>query len=160
MRRQELPEEAFISVEELERMFGDGNYDAWRAADHRHLLLLAYPTAPRPEGGVQLQTIAAVLEKEMPKYDKFRGKFKGFQDMGVFWDVRFAVARTLTIRCHLKETEHIGRCSLQPFNATLPPSCAPCVRSGVASTKNIRRCGHRAAAAPPLSSPMSVTRRR
>ena len=26
-RRQELPEEAFVSVEELKQMYGDGNHD-------------------------------------------------------------------------------------------------------------------------------------
>ena len=78
-RRQELPEEAFISVEELKRMYGDGNYDGvlpiiaisfcWLTAAH-----------PDPEGK-QLATIAAMMEKEQAKYAQ-----AGFSDMGVFWD--------------------------------------------------------------------------
>ena len=77
-RRQDLPEEAFISVDELKALYGDGNRDGvlpiiaisfcWLTPDH-----------PDPEGK-QLATIAAQLERETEKYGKF------FSEMGVFWD--------------------------------------------------------------------------
>ena len=83
-RRQELPEEAFISVEELQRMYGDGNRDGvlpiiaisfcWETASH-----------PDPEGK-QLATVAAMMEQEQAKYAQAQGSFTGFSDMGVFWD--------------------------------------------------------------------------
>ena len=83
-RRQELPEEAFISVDELKRMYRDGNKDGvlpiiaisfcWETAAH-----------PDPEGK-QLATIAAMMEQEQAKYARARNSFKGFSDMGVFWD--------------------------------------------------------------------------
>jgi hypothetical protein len=60
MRRQELPEEAFISVEELERMFGDGNYDGVLPII---AISFCWLTPPHPDPrGVQLQTIATVLD--------------------------------------------------------------------------------------------------
>ena len=78
-RRQELPEEAFFSVDELKRMYGNGNRDGvlpiiaisfcWLTASH-----------PDPEGK-QLATVAAMMEKEQAKYAQL-----GFSDMGVFWD--------------------------------------------------------------------------
>jgi hypothetical protein len=88
-RRQELPEEAFISVEELEQMFGWGNHDGVLPIIAISFCWLT-PSHPDP-AGAQLQIIASVLERELPKYamrDSILGLFDGFQDMGVFWDVR------------------------------------------------------------------------
>ena len=66
VRRQELPEEAFISIDELKRMYGNGNRDGvlpiiaisfcWETAAH-----------PDPEGK-QLASIAAMMEEEQAKY--------------------------------------------------------------------------------------------
>ena len=77
-RRQELPEEAFISVAKLKALCGKGNKDGvlpiiaisfcWLTPDH-----------PDPEGK-QLATIAAQLERETEKYGEL------FSEMGVFWD--------------------------------------------------------------------------
>ncbi len=88
-RRQDLPPEAFICVEELKRLYGKGNYD-------RALPIIAIsfcwdsPQHPDPRGE-QLATVAAALEREMPKYAEFGEKFSNygiqrFTDMGVFWD--------------------------------------------------------------------------
>ena len=80
-RRQELPPEAFIGVEELKSLYGDGNRDGVLP-----ILSVSFcwdtPQHPDPSGK-QLATVAAALEREMPEYAKM-----GFTEMGVFWDVR------------------------------------------------------------------------
>ena len=44
-------------------------------------------TPPHPDPkGQQLAIIAATLEREQAKYAKAAGSFKGFAEMGVFWD--------------------------------------------------------------------------
>jgi len=78
-RRQELPEEAFISVQELQQMVGSGNLDGVLPIIAISFCWLT-PAQPDPEGK-QLATVAATLEQEQPKYAK-----TGFSDMGVFWD--------------------------------------------------------------------------
>ena len=83
-RRQELPEEAFISVAELKRLYGDGNRDGVLPIIAISFCWLT-PWHPDPEGK-QLKTIAATLEREQAKYAKANGSFKGFSEMGVFWD--------------------------------------------------------------------------
>ena len=83
-RRQELPEEAFISVEELKRMYGDGNKDGVLPII---AISFCWDTAAHPDPqGKQLATVAATLEREQKKYAEAHGSFKGFSDMGVFWD--------------------------------------------------------------------------
>ena len=83
-RRQALPEEAFISVDELKRIFGEGNRDGVLP-----IVVISFcwltPADPDPEGK-QLATIAAALERERAHYTTANGSFKGFDDMGVFWD--------------------------------------------------------------------------
>ena len=80
-RRQELPEEAFISVEELKRQYGDGNIDGVLPIIG---ISFCWDTAPNPDPRAkQLKTVAAMLEQERPKYAAV-----GFTEMGVFWDVR------------------------------------------------------------------------
>ena len=78
-RRQELPPEAFIGVEELKSLYGDGNRDGVLP-----ILSVSFcwdtPQHPDPSGK-QLATVAAALEREMPEYAKM-----GFTEMGVFWD--------------------------------------------------------------------------
>ena len=77
--RQACPHEAFVDVEELRGLYGGGNRDGvlpivaisccWDAPDH-------------PDGrGLQLQTIAAALERERHKFAEL-----GFTEMGVFWE--------------------------------------------------------------------------
>ena len=83
-RRQELPEEAFISVAELKRLYGDGNRDGVLPIIAISFCWLT-PWHPDPEGK-QLKTIAATLEREQAKYAQASGSFKGFSEMGVFWD--------------------------------------------------------------------------
>ena len=78
-RRQELPEEAFISVEELKMMFGDGNSDGVLPIIAISFCWLT-PAHPDPEGK-QLAIVAAKLEQEQRKYGSF-----GFAEMGLFWD--------------------------------------------------------------------------
>mmetsp|Transcript_30602 Transcript_30602/g.98301 ORF Transcript_30602/g.98301 Transcript_30602/m.98301 type:complete len:534 (+) Transcript_30602:116-1717(+) len=81
-RRQELEREepeAFISVEELERMYGEGNHDGVLPILS---ISFCWDTAPHPDPrGKQLATVAAALKREMPKYAEL-----GFSEMGVFWD--------------------------------------------------------------------------
>ena len=80
-RRQELPEEAFISVEELKRMFGQGNRDGVLP-----IIAISFcwdtPAHADPQGK-QLATVAAMLAREKAKYSEM-----GFVDMGVFWDCK------------------------------------------------------------------------
>ena len=83
-RRQELPDEAFISVEELKRMYGDGNKDGVLPIIAISFCWLT-PSHPDPEGK-QLATVAAMMQKEQAKYAQAKDSFKGFSDMAVFWD--------------------------------------------------------------------------
>ena len=78
-RRQEVPEEAFISVDELKGMYGKGNRDGALPIDTVSFCWSS-PAHPDPKGE-HLATVAAALKREMPKYKKM-----GFSDMGVFWD--------------------------------------------------------------------------
>ena len=90
-RRQELPEEAFISVAELQRQYGDGNRDGVLPLIG---ISFCWDTPPHPDPrGKQLQTVAEMLAKERPKYESF-----GFTEMGVFWDVRAPVCVPATAR--------------------------------------------------------------
>ena len=63
-RRQELPEEAFISIEELKRMYGDGNDDGVLPIIAISFCWLT-PQHPDPEGK-QLATVAAAMEEAVP----------------------------------------------------------------------------------------------
>ncbi|CAK0801256.1 unnamed protein product, partial [Prorocentrum cordatum] len=86
-RRQELPEEAFVSADELRAVWeagGRGGKDqvapiitisyCWDAREH-----------PDPNG-VQLSLVIDTLETERHKYSTAKGDFKGFSEMGIFWD--------------------------------------------------------------------------
>eukprot|EP00966_Prymnesium_polylepis_P279238 6451189-Prymnesium_polylepis.1 len=86
-RRQDLPEEAFIGVDELKRILGEGNPDGVLP-----IIAISFcwatPAHPDPDGS-QLRTVVKVLEREMKTYaytSEFGG-FKAFNDMGIFWDV-------------------------------------------------------------------------
>ena len=84
MRRQELPEEAFISVNELQRLYGTGNGDGVLPIIAISFCWLT-PAHPDP-AGEQLAIVAAALEHEQEKYSTASRDFLGFQEMGVFWD--------------------------------------------------------------------------
>lgn len=83
-RRQELPEEAFVTVQELQHQYGNGNRDGvlpiiaisfcWLTQSH-----------PDPDGQ-QLALVASRLEHEKNNYAQACGAFKGFTEMGIFWD--------------------------------------------------------------------------
>lgn len=86
-RRQDLPPEAFIDVEELMLIYdksGKGGPDhvlpivaisfCWLSAQH-----------PDPDGTL-LCTIAERLESEQAKFSASCQTFNGFNDIGVFWD--------------------------------------------------------------------------
>ena len=78
-RRQELCEEAFISVAELQSIYGDGNRD-----DVLPIIAISFCwlTPPHPDPrGEQLALVAGELEREREKYKKL-----GFFEMGIFWD--------------------------------------------------------------------------
>lgn len=95
-RRQDLPPEAFISLEELKRMYGDGNRDGVLP-----IIAVSFcwetPAHPDPHGK-QLATVAAMLKKDKPKYAQANDSFDGFADMGVFW-VRALSALSPTLSC-------------------------------------------------------------
>ena len=77
-RKQELPEEAFMSVQELKDIYGDGNKDGVLPIV---VISFCWDTASHPDpSGKQLKTVAAKMEEERAKYEKL------FSDMGVFWD--------------------------------------------------------------------------
>ena len=83
-RRQELPEDAFISVDELKSMYGEGNKDGVLPMI---AISFCWLTPPHPDPrGEQLALVAGVLEREQEKYNQEFGSFKGFPEMGVFWD--------------------------------------------------------------------------
>ena len=83
-RRQELPEEAFISVQELKDLYGKGNRDGVLPII---AISFCWDTAAHPDPrGKQLQTVAAMMEKEREKYATAHDSFEGFSEMGVFWD--------------------------------------------------------------------------
>jgi hypothetical protein len=90
-RRQDLPDEAFIGVEELQRMFGEGNGD-----DVLPIIAISFcwaiPAHPDPDDS-QLRTIVEVLEREMEKYVTANNSFV---DMGIFWDVCCLIIQTYT----------------------------------------------------------------
>ncbi|CAK0905713.1 unnamed protein product [Prorocentrum cordatum] len=86
-RRQELPEEAFVSADELRAVWdasGRGGRDqvapiisisfCWDSREH-----------PDPNG-VQLSLVIDTLEQERRKYSRACWSFKGFSEIGVFWD--------------------------------------------------------------------------
>lgn len=94
-RRQELPEEAFIDIQELQCLWdaaigGEGYPDIYEKPTQENadnlmpILAISFcwlsPRHPDPEGK-QLAIVAAALERELPKYAKY-----GFAEMGVFWD--------------------------------------------------------------------------
>ncbi|EOD31471.1 hypothetical protein EMIHUDRAFT_231866 [Emiliania huxleyi CCMP1516] len=93
-RRAVLPslpwEEAFISVEELKRLYDKGNFEGRLPIIS---ISFCWDTAAHPDPrGKQLATVAATLEREMPKYAEemvshdFNTNVPGFTEMGVFWD--------------------------------------------------------------------------
>ena len=98
-RRQELPEEAFISVDELKQLYFNGDEGDGSNSDKVLPLIVisfCWITAQHPDPeGKQLKMIAEVLEREKPKYagldvcddDSDVGDaFGGFKEIGVFWD--------------------------------------------------------------------------
>ena len=93
-RRQELPKKAFISVQELKAQYGDGNSDGVLPIIS---ISFCWDTAPHPDpSGKQLETVAATLKAEKEKYADRAGEyFKGFTEMGVFWEYVHREARTL-----------------------------------------------------------------
>ena len=83
-RRQELPKDAFISVDELKSMYGEGNKDGVLPMI---AISFCWLTPPHPDPrGEQLALVAGVLEREQKKYNQENESFKGFPEMGVFWD--------------------------------------------------------------------------
>ena len=74
-----MPPDAFIGVEELKSLYGDGNRDGVLPVLS---VSFCWDTPPHPDpSGKQVATVAAALEREMPEYAKM-----GFTEMGVFWD--------------------------------------------------------------------------
>ena len=78
-RRQEMPEDAYITVNELKEMYGEGNSD-----NVLPIIAISYcwltPGHPDPDGS-QLATVAAALQRDKQAFEDF-----GFPEMGVFWD--------------------------------------------------------------------------
>lgn len=89
-RRQDLPEEAFISIGELVEI-----HEAAGSNPDGVLPIISIsfcwdtPAHPDPTGA-QLRTVAATMRREREKYcapsSRSQVQFWGFQEMGVFWD--------------------------------------------------------------------------
>ena len=98
-RRQELPPEAFISVQELKAQYANAGLNPYNMDGVLPIIAISFcwDTAPHPDpSGQQLATVSATLKKEKEKYAKANGKyFKGFTEMGVFWEYIHREARTL-----------------------------------------------------------------
>ena len=81
-RRQDLPEEAFVNVDDLEEMYDD--FGAKSADLVLPIIAISYcwltPDHPDPRGD-QLATVATALQREMHHFTNF-----GYEEMGVFWD--------------------------------------------------------------------------
>ena len=75
--------ERLIGVEALKALHDDGNKD-----DVLPIISISFcwDTAPDPSVGQAAATVAAKLKNEMAKYKEANGSFKGFSEMGIFWD--------------------------------------------------------------------------
>ena len=85
-RRQELPDDFFLTAEQVEELF----YGAGQNGDGvLPIIVISFcwlSAAHCDPDGLHLATIAKPLEREMPKYAEGDGWFKGFKEMAVFWD--------------------------------------------------------------------------
>ncbi|CAK0848215.1 unnamed protein product [Prorocentrum cordatum] len=87
-RRQELPEEAFVSAGELRAIWeASGRGGEWDKVAPIITISFCWDSREHPDpNGVQLSLVIDTLEQERHKYSRGNGSFKGFSDMGVFWD--------------------------------------------------------------------------
>ena len=78
-RRQDLPEEAFVDLVDLQDYYGHGSAD-----NVLPIVSISYcwltPGHPDPDGD-QLRAVATKLAQQRSKYKDFN-----FEDMGIFWD--------------------------------------------------------------------------
>ena len=86
-RRQELPDDFFLTAEQVEELFWGAG---WNVDGVLPIIVISFcwlSAAHCDPDGLHLATIAKALEREMPKYAKdLGGFFKGFKEMAVFWD--------------------------------------------------------------------------
>ncbi|CAK0897862.1 unnamed protein product [Prorocentrum cordatum] len=120
-RRQELPDNAFVSAEELRDVWEDGR----RGGPDRALPIVAvsacWDTREHPDPtGRQLKMIVDTLKSERTKYCQRWFLFGGFSEMGVFWDwpsllqgntQRSIAARQAALAEHKTEQEAVAAAS-------------------------------------------------
>ncbi|CAK0813497.1 unnamed protein product, partial [Prorocentrum cordatum] len=86
-RRQELPEEAFVSADELRAVWEAGGRGGKDQVAPIVTISFCWDSREHPDpNGVQLSLVIDTLETERRKYSKAKGDFKGFSEMGIFWD--------------------------------------------------------------------------
>ncbi|CAK0829152.1 unnamed protein product [Prorocentrum cordatum] len=88
-RRQELPEEAFVSPDELRAVWEAGGRGGLDQVAPIVTISFCWDSREHPDpNGVQLSLVIDTLEEERHKYSRaeFWNFFKGFSEMGVFWD--------------------------------------------------------------------------
>jgi len=86
-RRQELPEEAFVPADELRNVWEAGGRGGKDAVAPIITISFCWDTREHPDPkGVQLNLVIDTLEAERNKYSRSSGNFRGFTEMGVFWD--------------------------------------------------------------------------
>jgi len=87
-KRQDLPEEAFISPERLRRVWNKSG----KGGEHDWVLPIvavssAWDTPEHPDPtGARLKLVQDTLRHEQSKYTRVNMTFRGCKDMGVFWD--------------------------------------------------------------------------
>lgn len=86
-RRQDLPEEAFVPVKELKQIWEDSENGGRDAVLPVITISFCWdePWHPDPTAK-QLNLIIRTLRREVRKYRDSFGSFRGFRDMGIFWD--------------------------------------------------------------------------
>ena len=86
-RRQELPDDFFLTAEQVEELFKGAGRNRDGVLPIIVISFCWLSAAHCDPDGLHLATIAKALEREMPKYAKdLGGFFKGFKEMAVFWD--------------------------------------------------------------------------
>ena len=87
-RRQELPDDFFLTAEQVEELFKGAGSNPDKVLPIIVISFCWLSAAHCDPDGLHLATIAKALEREMPKYAEadYAYIFKGFKEMAVFWD--------------------------------------------------------------------------
>ncbi|CAK0874892.1 unnamed protein product, partial [Prorocentrum cordatum] len=86
-RRQELPEEAFVSADDLRAVWEAGGRGGRDQVAPIVTISSCWDSREHPDpSGVQLSLVIDTLETERRNYSTAYGSFRGFSEMGGFWD--------------------------------------------------------------------------